>query len=69
MVEALGVPEDEGFRRRVEEEGRAIRDADLITAPSRDVLEQTRAFYGLAHPRCRSHPLPGTPNNRALALE
>jgi glycosyltransferase involved in cell wall biosynthesis len=45
---ALGVPEDEGFRRRVEEEGRAIRDADLITAPSRDVLEQTRAFYGLA---------------------
>jgi glycosyltransferase involved in cell wall biosynthesis len=45
---ALGVPEDEGFRCRVEEEGRAIRDADLITAPSRDVLEQTRAFYGLA---------------------
>jgi len=45
---ALGVPEDEGFRRRVEIEGRAIRDADVITAPSRDVLEQTRAFYGLA---------------------
>jgi len=45
---ALGVPEDEGFRRRVEMEGRAIRDADLITAPSRDVLEQTRAFYGIA---------------------
>ena len=44
---ALGAPEDEGFRRRVEEEGRAIRDADLITAPSHDVLEQTRAFYGL----------------------
>lgn len=45
---ALGVPEDEGFRRRVEMEGRAIRDADVITAPSRDVLEQTRAFYGFA---------------------
>lgn len=45
---ALGVPEDEGFRLRVEMEGRAIRDADLITAPSRDVLEQTRAFYGIA---------------------
>lgn len=45
---ALGVPEDEGFRRRVEMEGRAIRDADVITAPSRDVLEQTRAFYGIA---------------------
>ena len=45
---ALGVPEDEGFRHRVEMEGRAIRDADVITAPSRDVLEQTRAFYGLA---------------------
>ena len=45
---ALGVPEDEVFRRRVEEEGRAIRDADLVTAPSSDVLEQTRAYYGLA---------------------
>ncbi len=45
---ALGVPEDEGFRVRVEMEGRAIRDADLITAPSRDVLDQTRAFYGIA---------------------
>ena len=29
-------------------EGQAIREADVITAPSRDVLEQTRAFYGLA---------------------
>ena len=36
------------FRRRVEMEGRAIRDADVITAPSHDVLVQTRAFYGTA---------------------
>ena len=55
---ALGVPEDEGFRRRVEEEGRAIRDADLITAPSRDVLEQTRAFYGLALDHAEVIPVP-----------
>ena len=55
---ALGVPEDEGFRRRVEEEGRAIRDADLITAPSRDVLEQTRAFYGLALDDAEVIPVP-----------
>jgi len=55
---ALGVPEDEGFRRRVEEEGRAIRDADLITAPSRDVLEQTRAFYGLALEHAEVVPVP-----------
>ncbi len=55
---ALGVPEDEGFRRRVEEEGQAIRDADLITAPSRDVLEQTRAFYGLALDDAEVIPVP-----------
>jgi glycosyltransferase involved in cell wall biosynthesis len=55
---ALGVPEDEGFRRRVEEEGRAIRDADVITAPSRDVLEQTRAFYGLELDDAEVIPVP-----------
>src|SRR5271157_824366 len=46
------------FRRRVEMEGRAIRDADLITAPSRDVLEQTRAFYGLALDVAKVIPVP-----------
>ena len=46
------------FRRRVEMEGRAICDADLITAPSRDVLEQTRAFYGLALDAAEVIPVP-----------
>ena len=46
------------FRRRVEIEGQAICDADLITAPSRDVLEQTRAFYGLALDAAEVIPVP-----------
>lgn len=44
---ALGLPEDDMFRRRVIAEGRAIADADAVTAPSHDVLERTRAYYGL----------------------
>jgi glycosyltransferase involved in cell wall biosynthesis len=43
-----GVREDREFRRRVVEEGRAIAAADGVTASSHDVLEQTRAYYGLA---------------------
>ena len=45
---ALGMAEDNGFRRRVAHEGWAIRQASAVTAPSLDVLEQTRAYYGLA---------------------
>jgi glycosyltransferase involved in cell wall biosynthesis len=62
---ALGVPEDDNFRRRVEAEGQAIRAADLVLAPSRHVLEETRAYYGLKlegaevvpnpAPRCSEH--------------
>src|SRR4051812_7011282 len=44
--QAMGFPEDDAFRRRVADEGRAIADADIITAPSRDVLDRTRAYYG-----------------------
>lgn len=44
---ANGKPIDADFRRRVAIEGRAIRAADGITAPSRDVLERTRSYYGL----------------------
>jgi glycosyltransferase involved in cell wall biosynthesis len=42
---ALGLPDDDLFRRRVIEEGRAIAEADAVTAPSLDVLERTRAHY------------------------
>ncbi len=44
---ALGFAVDEGFRERVEQERRAIQNAAAVTAPSRDILEKTRAFYGL----------------------
>ena len=38
---AMGFPDDDIFRRRVVAEGRAIADADAVTAPSHDVLERT----------------------------
>lgn len=47
--EALGEdPRSTAFRRRVKEEGRALRRVRFVTAPSHDTLEQTRAYYGLA---------------------
>ncbi|QEH34352.1 Spore coat protein SA [Aquisphaera giovannonii] len=53
---ALGVKEDEKFWRRVELEGRAIRKAAAITAPSLDTLEQTRAFYKAPLPNAEVIP-------------
>ena len=44
---ALGVPDDAAFRERVHYEGIGIAKADAVSAPSHDVLEQTRAYYGL----------------------
>jgi glycosyltransferase involved in cell wall biosynthesis len=55
---ALGAPDDNAFRERVREEGRAIRGADAVTAPSRDVLEQVRNFYGIALPEAEVIPAP-----------
>ncbi|MBW4472077.1 MAG: glycosyltransferase family 4 protein [Stenomitos rutilans HA7619-LM2] len=43
----MGFPEDEVFARRVQYEGKAIAEAFAITAPSHDVLEQTRRYYNL----------------------
>jgi glycosyltransferase involved in cell wall biosynthesis len=54
----VGEPEDEAFRARVRAEGRAIRAAHAITAPSRDVLDRTRAYYGLPLPD--AEVIPGT---------
>ena len=45
---ANGHPADTAFRTRVTKEGLGLRAADGITAPSLDVLERTRAYYGLA---------------------
>jgi glycosyltransferase involved in cell wall biosynthesis len=45
---AEGVPEDAAFHRRIAAEGRAIATAKVLSSSSRDVLEQTRVYYGLA---------------------
>jgi glycosyltransferase involved in cell wall biosynthesis len=54
----VGAPDDRTFRRRVQEEGRAIGAADLITAPAQDVLRRTREHYGLALERAAVVPNP-----------
>ena len=42
-----GVVEDAEFRKRVQSEGRAIAAAFAVSSPSHDVLDRTRAHYGL----------------------
>jgi glycosyltransferase involved in cell wall biosynthesis len=54
----LGVDQDAAYHERVRAEGLAIRAAHAITAPSRDVLERTRAFYGL--PLADAEVIPST---------
>lgn len=39
--------DDAAFRRRVRHEGEAIRLADGVSATSQEILERTRAYYGL----------------------
>ncbi len=58
---ALGIAKDARFRRRVAEEGQAIRRAVSVTAPSRDVLERTREHYGLALEHAEVIPNPTHP--------
>jgi glycosyltransferase involved in cell wall biosynthesis len=48
-------------RRRIAREGRAIRLASSVTAPSRDVLERTRRHYGLALEQAEVIPNPTRP--------
>jgi glycosyltransferase involved in cell wall biosynthesis len=54
---------DASFHARVRKEGRALRAADGITAPSLDVLERTRSYYGLAleHAEVIPNPVPDAP--------
>ena len=58
---ALGVSEDAAFHQRVRDEGLGIRAAAAVTAPSCDVLEQVRDFYGLALPEAEVIPNPTWP--------
>ena len=43
----LGESQEDTFLRRVQNEGQTIAHAFAITAPSKDVLEQTRRYYQL----------------------
>ncbi len=44
----LGLPEDEVFHRRVDDEGRAIAAVAGLTVPTRNLLDRVRRHYGLA---------------------
>jgi glycosyltransferase involved in cell wall biosynthesis len=58
---ANGSSEDIRSRRRIEAEGRAIAEAFAVTSPSRDVLDRTRAYYGLRLDEAEVIPNPVAP--------
>ncbi len=66
---AMGVPEDVVFHRRVKADGEAIRGADLVLAPSRHVLEETRAYYGLKLERAEVIPNPAPGSSQRWRLD
>ena len=45
-----GARKNQAFERRVQQEGRALEAAALVTAPSQYILDATREFYGLRLP-------------------
>lgn len=49
---------DAAFHRRVRRERQSIALADAVTSPSQDILERTRAFYGLPLEEARVIPCP-----------
>lgn len=55
---AAGLPFNAAFRRRVRDEGIGIARANAVSAPSRDVLERTRAYYGIALAEAAVIPCP-----------
>lgn len=57
----VGVPEDRAFLRRVEAERRAVDAAAGWTAPSQDVLDRVRRYYGLALEHAEVIPYPCQP--------
>ena len=56
FLNAMDAPEDDDFRARVRAEGRGIRKAFALSAPSLDVLDRARAYYGLELPDARVIP-------------
>jgi glycosyltransferase involved in cell wall biosynthesis len=68
---ALGLPEDDEFRRIDAAERRCIADAVGLTAPSLDVLQRVRSRYGLSLPRAAviPNPVPPVPPERRWRLD
>ena len=66
-----GAVDNDAFRRRVRIEKEAIVAADAITAPSLDVLERTRRYYGLELDRAEviSNPAAMVPVEHRWRLE
>jgi glycosyltransferase involved in cell wall biosynthesis len=58
---AVGAVQDKAFDHRVKLEEKLIRNAVAITSPSRDTLEQTRAYYGLSLEHAQVIPAPVYP--------
>ena len=59
--EALGFQHDRKYRKRIEAEGQGIRMAAGVTAPSLEVINRVRSFYGLELPHAEAIPVPLRP--------
>jgi glycosyltransferase involved in cell wall biosynthesis len=59
--ELLGVKKDPAFYQRIDQERLSIACADAITAPSQDILDRTRNYYGLPLEGARAIPCPIDP--------
>jgi glycosyltransferase involved in cell wall biosynthesis len=69
--QALGLPRDAAFLQRVRDEGRAIQNADAVSAPSHEVLRQVREYYGLSLPDAEviPNPTPVIPEDQRWRLD
>ncbi len=66
MSPILKVESNWDYKYRVLHEGQAIKNAHGVTAPSLDVLEKVRQFYGSALPNARviPNPVPAVPEDK-----
>ena len=60
---AQRVSTDAAFHQRVRDEGAGIAMADGVSSPSREILEQTKKFYGLPLTNAAVIPYPGPANS------
>jgi glycosyltransferase involved in cell wall biosynthesis len=65
--EVLGEKKDATFFQRVEQERLSIALADAVTAPSQDILDRTREYYGLPLDGARVIPCPIEPRADDMA--